>query len=136
MSMSNCDNRCDCVFLGVAASIIIGIVAGFLAVGEIITFTATFFWVAIAIAAVSLVVLLLTAGATGDDIACRGKCCIVSTLIASILGAALVAGILLVAGFAAGSIAGSIFIGFLVLFVSLIFTTTACLIKCLIGCRF
>ncbi len=134
MNNCNCSCRCDCTAISVVASIIIGIITGFLTVSGIITLTPAFLWVTLGIAVVYLGIAALSAAAT-NGFGVRGCICTALTaLIIGILGTILLSLVLLGVSFAATSVIGAIFAGLLLAFFSLLITSVACLVKLLSGC--
>lgn len=135
MNNCNCSYRCDCTALSVVASIIIGIITGFLTFSGIITLTPAFLWVVFGIAVVYLgLSALASAGSNGFNLrACI--CTALSTLVIGALGTILLSLVLLAVTFAATSVIGAIFAGFLLAFFSLLITSVACLVKLLSGCE-
>ena len=134
MTDQSCGLRTSCTGLAVIASLIIGVITGFLAITAVITVTPAFLWVLLGIAVVYLAVLLIASTifrVTGI------RCCICRTvpvLLTGILGTILASVVLLGITFAATSIIGTIITAALLTFFSLTVTATACLIKCLAGC--
>lgn len=139
MTNFNCNcNRsagpCNCTAISVIASIIIGLLTGFLTFSATITVGTAFLWVAFGIAVVYLLVILLgSAHANGNSKACI--CYNLPFLLVGILGTILTSLILLAVGFAATSVIGAIITGFLLLFFTLTITQTACLTVCLADCN-
>ncbi len=134
MNNCSCSCRCDCTAVSVVASIIIGIIAGFLTISGIITLTPLFLWVVFGIAVVYLGVTALASAANNGFSLRTCVCTALSTLIIGILGTILFSLILLAVTFAATSVVGAIFAGLLLTFFSLLITSTACLVKLLSGC--
>ena len=138
MTNFNCNcNRsgspCICTGLSVIASIIVGLLTGFLTFSATITVGTSFLWVAFGIAVVYLLVLALGAAhANGNSKACI--CYNLPFLIVGILGTILTSLVLLAVGFAATSVIGAIITGLLLLFFTLTITQTACLSACLADC--
>ena len=134
MTEQNCTLRVGCTVLAIIASIIIGVITGFLSITAVITLTPAFLWVLLGIAVVYLAVLLIASTifrVTGKRFC---VCRTLPVLLTGILGTVLTSVILLGITFAATSIAGTIITAALLTFFSLIVTATACLIKCLAGC--
>ena len=135
--MSSCDCKCNfgCTFIGLIASIIIGVIAAILNFTAVITVTPAFLWVLLGIAVVYLAVALVaTASANTDKCSRSCICTALSSLLTGILGTVLFSVILLGIEFAATSVIGAIFVGLLLFFFSLTVTSTACLVKCSAGC--
>ncbi len=135
MNNCNCSCRCDCTAISVVASIIIGIITGFLTINGIITLTPAFLWVVFGIAVVYLGLTALAASANNGFSLRTCVCSALSTLIIGILGTILLSLILLAVTFAATSVVGAIFAGLLLAFFSLLITSVACLVKLLSGCE-
>ncbi len=133
--MNNCNcYRCDCTALSVVASIIVGIITGFLTISGIITLTPAFLWVVFGIAVVFLGATALATAANDGYNVRTCVCAALTTLLIGILGTILFALILLAVTFAATSVIGAIFAGLLLAFFSLLITSVACLVKLLSGC--
>lgn len=135
--MASCDCNCKlgCTFIGLIASIIIGIIAAVLNFTAVITVTPAFLWVLFGIAVVYLALALVgTAHARTDNRSRPCICSALSALLTGILGTVLFSVILLGVEFAATSVLGAIFVGVLLFFFSLTVTSTACLVKCYAGC--
>ena len=134
MNNRNCNSNVDCLFLSIAASIILGVAAAILQYTAIISVGTVFPWVALGVAVVDL--LALAASATNYRSG-EANCCIcrsISVFIAAVLGVVLTALILLAISFAATSVLGAIFAGLLVGFFALLITSAACLLKCTVNC--
>ena len=129
MNYPNCKRRIDCVFLALAASVIVGIVTAILTFTAIITVTPVFYWVAFGIAVGYLALTLVTAPLRNPR--ARGcSCDVLNFLLTGVLGTVFTALLLLAVGFAATSVLGAIITGLLLGFFTLTLTTTACLAKC------
>ena len=127
----NCNSQCDCSFLAIVASIVIGIIAAFLTITGVIATTPVFLWVTFGIAVVYLGLTLVASPFFGR----KGCICrVLSILFTGILGTILASVILLAITFAATSIVGAIITGLLLLLFSLMLTSTACLVKCIANC--
>ncbi|MBR7131912.1 MAG: hypothetical protein IKD04_00105 [Clostridia bacterium] len=134
MSDMNCCRRADCIFLSVAASVIIGIVGAILTYIATISLSTVFLWVAFGIAVGFLAIAYLTSAAF-REICSRGCVCrTLPVLIVGILGTVLTALVLLAVDFAATSIIGAIVSGALLGFFALVITAAACFAKCASGC--
>lgn len=134
MNNCNCSYRCDCTAVSVVASIIIGIITGFLTFNGIITLTPAFLWVVFGIAVVFLGVTALASAANNGYSVRACVCTALSALVIGALGTILLSLILLAVTFAATSVIGAIFAGFLLAFFSLLITSVACLVKLLSEC--
>ena len=134
MSKICCSCRTGCTGLGIAASVIIGIVAALLAVTGNLTLTTAFIWVLFGIAVGFLGITLLSASLTQTSFVRECICDILPALFAGILGTVLTSAILLTIDIATASVLGAIVTGLLLLFFTLTLTTGACLTKCLAGC--
>lgn len=126
MSRQTC-NKNECLIISIAASIVIGIVAGVLSITGIITVTPAFLWVVFGIAIVYLALTFVSSILRRFD-APHCALSLISTYIAGILGTILFSVILLGITFAATSALGAVIIGLLLASFALIITTTACLI--------
>ena len=132
MSQNNCECTLNCATKSVIASIIIGIVAGFLRFTATITVTPAFLWVLFGIGIGFLGIELLSSSLFCVE---RGCCRILDIFLIGIFGTVLTALILLGITFAATSIIGAIITGFLLFFFTLSVTTSGCLIRCRNNCR-
>ena len=128
MNNSNCNRKVDCVFLALAASVLVGIATAILTYTAIITVTSVFYWVAFGIAVGYLALTLVTAPFRNSVRGC--SCDVLDFLLTGILGTAFTALLLLAVTFAATSVLGAIVTGLLLGFFTLTLTTTACLTKC------
>lgn len=126
MSRQTC-NKNECLIISIAASIVIGIVAGVLSITGIITVTPAFLWVVFGIAIVYLALTFVSSILRRFDAPHCARS-LISTYIAGILGTILFSVILLGITFAATSALGAVIIGLLLASFALIITTTACLI--------
>ena len=135
MSMFCCESRCRCVLGAIIASVIIGVVAAFLQISEIISVTPAFLWVLLGIAVVYLAVLVAAAAFGSDGGRCSCRCSTLSTLLVGILGTVLFSVVLLGIEFAATSVVGAILAGLLLASFSLTIASSACLVKCLGDCN-
>ncbi len=131
--MNNCSCRQNCMGIAVLASIVIGIIAGFLTSSGILTVALPFLWALFAIGAVSLGTLLVLTVLSGAR-SLRCICNALLLLLTGILGTLLVSVILLVIDIAAASTIGAIITGLLFLFFTLLITSSACLIRCIADC--
>ncbi|MBQ8001981.1 MAG: hypothetical protein IJ297_00890 [Clostridia bacterium] len=131
--MNNCSCRPNCIGIAVLASIVIGIIAGFLTVSGMLTVSTPFLWALFAVAVIGLGVILTLSVLSGAR-ALRCICNAISLLLTGILGTLLTAVILLVIDIATASIAGAIITGLLFLFFTLLITTAACLVRCIADC--
>ena len=131
--MYNCNCRPNCTFIAVLASIVIGIIAGFLTVSGILTLPTPFLWVGLAVSLISLGLLLILSVIPYQKIT-HCLCDTIRLILTGILGAILTSVILLVIDIATASVIGAIIVGLLFLFLSLIITTLACLLRCLTDC--
>lgn len=124
----NCNRRCDFLVFGIAASIVVGIVAAVLNFTAIITVGTAFFWVTLGVAVVYLAILLIAALANCrcSLTACASRA--LYALIAGILGTILFSLVLLAITFAATSALGAIIVGLLLGFFALIITSSGSLI--------
>ncbi len=134
MSNLNCRCRSNCTGIAVAASIIIGIITGFLRFSAAITVTPAFLWVLFGIAVVYLAVTVITSAALRTTSIQSCLCSNLPVLLTGILGTILTSIVLLAITFVATSVTGAIITGILLTFFSLIITSTACLVKCISGC--
>lgn len=134
MSKICCSCRTGCTGLGIAASVIIGIVAALLTVTGNLVITPAFTWVLFGIAIGFLGITLLSASLTQTSFVRDCICDILPALFAGILGTVLASVVLLTIDVAATSVLGAIITGLLLLFFTLTLTTGACLTKCLAGC--
>ncbi|MBE6798424.1 MAG: hypothetical protein E7525_01385 [Ruminococcaceae bacterium] len=130
----NCNRRVDCSILALAASIIIGIVAGILRFTAVITLTVPFLWVTFGIALGFLVLLFLKALIGGRTCNNECVCAALPLLLLGILVTLLTSVILLGITFVATSVIGAIVTGVLLAAFSLIFTSTACFVRCTANC--
>lgn len=134
--MNNCDcnNRVDCRFLAVAASLIVGIITGILTYTGVVAIGTTFLWVALGVGLLYLALILLTVINSASR-SVRGCICKVSGILTTgILGTLLTAVILLGVDFAATSVLGAIISGALLAFLSLLVSSAVCLIRCVSNC--
>ncbi|MBQ8541836.1 MAG: hypothetical protein IJ435_10260 [Clostridia bacterium] len=131
--MNNCSCRQNCMGIGVLVSIVIGIIAGFLAASGMLAVSTPFLWALFAIGVVSLG-LLLTLTVVSSARSLRCICNSLSLLLTGILGTLLVSVILLVIDIATASIIGAIITGLLFLFFALLITSSACLLRCIADC--
>ena len=131
--MNNCSCRQNCMGIAVLASIVIGIIAGFLTSSGILTVAVPLLWALFAIGAVSLGTLLVLTVLSGAR-SLRCICNALLLLLTGILGTLLVSVILLVIDIAAASTIGAIITGLLFLFFTLLITSSACLIRCIADC--
>jgi hypothetical protein len=134
MSDCNCNNRVDCRFLAVAASLIVGIVAGVLTFTGVVAIGVPFLWVALGVGLLYLGVILLTVINSASRNVRECICSVSGIVTAGILGTLLTAVILLGVAFAATSVLGAIISGALLTFLSLLVTSAVCLIKCVSNC--
>lgn len=121
--------NCNCSWLALVASILIGIVTGILRYTAVITVTPAFLWVVFGIAVVYLAVSFFVSALGNYP---RYKHCRFGGLryfLLGILGTILTSVILLAVDFAATSVLGAILSGALLFFFSLIITEVACLVK-------
>lgn len=130
----NCNRRVDCSVLALAASIIIGVVAGVLRFTAVITLTPAFLWVTFGIALGFLVLLFARALVCGRTRSNECLCNTLGLLILGILVTLLTSVILLGITFAATSVIGAIVVGVLFAAFSLIFASVACFAKCTANC--
>lgn len=133
MTNASCSCTTTCSSLSIVASIIIGIITGFLAYTGAVCICPVFLWVLFAVSIVWLALLIITS-ARGSS---KFKDCIcqnVNRLIVGILGTILVSVILLTICFCHAWFIGAILKGLLLLFFSLTVTSTACVIKCAADC--
>lgn len=121
----NCRGKYSCVDFAVAASIIIGIIAGILRFIGTITVTPAFLWVLFGIAVVYLAVVYFK-----QDAICCCERTPITLLLIGILGTILTSVILLGITFAATSVLGAIITGALLSFFTLTIASTACVILC------
>ncbi len=131
--MNNCSCRANCTGIAVLASIVIGIIAGFLTFSGILTLPTTVVWAFFVIAVVGTG-LLLTLSVLSGARSLRCICNVIPLLLTGILGTILTGLILLTIDIAAASVIGAIITGLLFLFFSLLITVTACLIRCIVSC--
>ncbi len=135
MASCDCNSKLSCTFIGLIASIIIGVVAAVLNFTAVITVTPAFLWVLLGIAVVYLATALVgTAHSCTDNRSRPCICSALSALLTGILGTVLFSVILLGIEFAATSVLGAIFVGALLFSFTLTITSTACLVKCYAGC--
>ena len=133
MTFFGCNCRENCIAFSAVASIILGIVAAFLAFTAVVAVTPAFLWVLFGIAVVYLPVVLLTSAIGGQRLrACL--CVVLPALLTGALGTILLAVVLLAITFPAASILGAFLVGALIFFFALLLASTACLIKCAAGC--
>lgn len=133
MSNSNCRCTIGCPYISIFASIIIGIISGFLSFSAIITVTPAFLWVIFGIAVVYLAIALVlsaVSGGTENGCVCRA----VVTFFTGVLGTILTSLILLAVAFAATSIIGAVITGLAIAFFALTILSVVCLIKCFVNC--
>lgn len=126
MSMINCECRASCTGLAVAASLIIGVIAAFLQITDVLAVSAVFLWVFFGIAVGALAIGLATCG--GCAASC-GTCRSLRTLLVGALGTILVSLILLAIPAALGGVVGAILVGVLVFFFFLLIISAACLVR-------
>lgn len=134
MSETGYCRRTDCIFVAVAASVIIGIVGAILTFIGTISLTPVFLWVAFGIAIGFLAITYLTTAAFRTNGARGCVCQALPALLAGVLGTVLTALVLLAIDFAATSIIGAIISGALLGFFALVITAAACFTKCVSGC--
>lgn len=131
--MNSCNCKANCTGIAVLASIVIGIIAGFLAVSGILTVSVPFLWALFGGSVASLgVLLVLSVISSARTLRCI--CTARPLLLTGILGTILASVILLVIDVATASIIGAIITGLLLFFFALIITITACLIRCITDC--
>ncbi|MBQ2971407.1 MAG: hypothetical protein IJE16_02530 [Ruminococcus sp.] len=123
----NCRWGNECLIIAIAASIVVGIVAGILTITGIIATTPAFLWVLFGIAVVYLLTAFILSSLNNFETSYRSRR-LIGTFIAGILGTILFSVILLGITFPATSALGAIFVGLLLASFSLIITTTACLV--------
>lgn len=130
----NCNNRVNCAFLAIAASVIIGIVAGILTFTGVIAIGTTFLWVTFGVALLYLAALLFSV-INNNTSAVRSCVCANSGILTlSILGTLLASVILLGVAFAATSVLGAIVAGALLASFALLVGSAICLIRCIANC--
>ena len=134
MTKNCCTCRTGCTGLGIAASVIIGIVAALLTVTANIAIPTPFLWTLFGIAVGYLAVALVSASLGQTPTVRECVCSALTTLLAGILGTVLTSVILLTIDVAATGVLGAIITGLLLLFFTLTLTTTACIVRCLFGC--
>ncbi len=123
----NCNRGNECLIISIAASIVVGIVAGILTITGIIATAPAFLWVLFGVAIVYLLTAFVVASQNNFETSLRVRR-LVATFIAGTLGTILFSIILLGIVFPATSALGAIFVGLLLASFSLIITTTACLV--------
>lgn len=127
MGRQNCNNRNECLIIAIAASVVIGIVAGVLAVTGIIAVTPAFLWVLFGIAVVYLLVAFVVSSLRRFDTPYSSRS-LAAAFIAGILGTILFSIVLLGITFPATSALGAIIVGLLLAAFALVITTTACFV--------
>ena len=134
MNACSCKNTCECSFVAVVVSFIVGIVAAFLNFSATIAVPSFVLWIFFGVALIFLALALFSAHfVCGKEI----KGCICSTLkafFAGIFGTVLFALILVLVDLAAGLLA-SVITGLLFAAFALTITSAACLIRCLLNCN-
>ena len=128
-----CSCRCNCTLIGLAASVLLGVIAAFLAIAGTITVAVTFGWVTLGIAVVYLAVALVAVSCYGCGSDC--KCAALRALIAGVLSMALASLVVLAVGLVATSVVSALLIGWLVASLALTLVSTACLVSDLAGCN-
>ncbi len=123
----NCGSRNECLIIAIAASIVIGIVAGVLTITGIIAATPAFLWVLFGVAVVYLLTAFVVSSQNNFETSFRSRK-LIGAFIAGILGTILFSVILLGIVFPATSALGAIFVGLLLASFSLIISSTACLV--------
>ncbi len=134
MSTSCRSCRPDCTLIAVAVSLVVGIVAAFLRITGVITFTPAFLWALIGIAVGFLAVTLVSAALFRNE-CCGNLCRIVTAQLVGILGTVLLSFVFLATEFAVISVIGAILTGLLLFFFFLVLTSTACLVRCFFNCN-
>ncbi len=136
MLNNSCSCKVSCTTLGLAASIVIGIIAGILRYTAAITLAPAFLWVLIGIA---LGVVILFAVLAPIYRGIRERNCICPNINAALIGAlatVFLGFLLLGVAFAATSAFGAVIAGAFIGAFSLTIISIACLTKCAIGCFF
>ena len=123
----NCDSKNECLIIAIAASVVVGIVAGILTITGIIATTPAFLWVLFGVAVVYLLTAFVVSSLNNYETSFRSRR-LIGAFIAGILGTILLSVILLGIVFPATSALGAILVGLLLAFFSLIVTSTACLV--------
>lgn len=126
MNQSNCVYNFSCRALALVASIIIGIVTGFLTYSATIAITTIFLWVFFGIALLFLFTEYFAFYINSTT--CTYS--LSTQLLVGILGTILTTLVLLAIDFAATSIIGAIVTGLLLFFFTLTLFTVACKIRC------
>lgn len=134
MSSCDCCSKYNCRDVAVAASLIIGVIAGVLRYTAVITVTPAFLWVVFGVAVGFLAVTYVTSSVGRYARSGNCGCGTVRTMLVGILGSILLSVILLAVEFAATSILGTIITGALLFFFALFISSAACLVKCLTAC--
>ena len=133
--MGFCNCRIGCTALGIAASLVAGIVTLILNITGTIAVLPLFLWIGFAIAVGLLVVTLLVAAFTNENRKERGCICrALSTLQFGALGTILTALVLLAVDFGGITAIGAIIYGAFIFFFILLLTALACLTKCFASC--
>ncbi|MEE0945864.1 MAG: hypothetical protein U0M42_03420 [Acutalibacteraceae bacterium] len=134
MTDVNYSCRNNCLLFAAATSIIVGVITAILTVTATITVANVFYWVALGVAVLFLLVAFITLrGTRNTERYC--VCTNVTALLVGILGTVFTALVLLGVAFPATSVFGAIVTGILLAFFSLIITTTACIVRCFTDCR-
>ena len=136
MRQTNCNCRVDCVFLSIAAAIIVGIVTAIAQFTAIVTFTTIFYIVAFGVAVLLLAVFLALVPVL-YRVTCQNCCGSgVKLTTIGILGTITTSIVLLAVGFAATSGLGAVFVGILAAFFTLAVTSIVCTINCSSECKY
>ena len=130
-----CSCRCNCTLIGLAASVLLGVIAAFLAIAGTITVAASFGWVTLGIAVVYLAVALVAVPMAHHSCGSDCKCAALRALIAGVLSMALASLVVLAVGLVATSVVSALLIGWLVASLALTLVSTACLVSDLAGCN-
>ena len=134
MSACSCNYKWSCVLTAMIASVIIGVIAAFLQITGIVTVTAAFLWVLLGIGVGFLGILVLSSALLVRTCVCAERCCILTAVLAGILGTILFAVVLLAVGVTATSVISAILVGLLLFFASLTVTALACYVRCSVNC--
>lgn len=127
----SCSCRCRCNLAALIASLLLGVIAAFLRITSVLIINTTFLWAALIIAAVYLVMLMLSMAVACKCDECPCLCTNLRAQVAGALGTILFALVLLLIDVPAASVIGAILVGLLVFFLTLLFAGSACLIRCL-----
>lgn len=134
MSNMNCNCRSNCIGIGVAASILIGVIIGLLSFMAVITVAPAFLWIVFGTAIVYLAVAFIASTSAYCKSIKRCICSALPALLTGIVGTIITSAILLAVEFAATSIIGAVITGLSALFFALTIASVICALKCASDC--